>query len=326
MVHMQRNVIPNLRKVDWSDTWRQSEWVNSVVSALTALGETVDYDEVCAVSGSAFRASFSMPASQPWNHGNYHVLNTPIVIEHTFRMLGYRMTHHDRGEYAVDKKLIIDSINNGVPVITLEGVINCSDSCVISGYDDGGDVLLGWNPFMYVGDDHKEPHDETGYFRKSGWHDGFFAEGQGRILTIDGQGEKLSKEARFAETLKLIKRLIVEESLAPGQYNGLAAHRAFADALQTYKWADNFDPYLNVMCNYKQYLDRQYAAAFFHDNNRPDLAAQYETITVLCRKLGELIPQDFSASDLFSDKAKLKPYCDTLLQIAELENQAKDWM
>ena len=325
-----RNVIPNLRKVDWSDVQRQSEWVNSVVSALTALGENVEYDYVCAVSGSAFRTSFSMPAvPHLWNHGNYHVVHTPIVIEHTFRMLGYRVTQHVRGEYEADKKRIVDSINKGVPAITLEGVINCSDACVISGYDDGGDVLLGWNPFMYMKDDHKDPHDETGYFRKSSWHDGFFAKDSlGRILIIEGKGQdkKLSKEAIFAETLTLIKRLIVEETLVPGQHNGLAAHRAFANALQTYEWTDNFEPYLNLMCNYKQYLDRQYAPKFFRDNNRPDLAAQYEKITALCRKLGEQIPQDFSASDAFSDKAKLKPYCDTLLQIAELENQAKDLM
>ena len=319
---MTRNLIPGLQKVDWSDTARQNEFVKSVVSALNALGEKLDYDYVCAVSGSAFRTSFSM-STDGWNHGNYHVLHAPDIIEHTFKMLGYKMTQYNRGDYERDKKLITDSIDRGVPVITLEGVINCSDACVISGYDNDGDVLLGYSPFMYIGDDHDEPHDDTGYFRKSSWHDGFFSEdNHGRIIIIEGKGEKLQKEIIFADTLKIIKRLTEDVNIAPGQYNGIAAHSAFAHTLLGGKWDDNFEPYLNVMCNYKQYLDRQYAVKFFDDNGRRDLADIYREITVFCTELGKIIPQDFSAFDMFSEKAKLKPFCDVLLKISGLEEQA----
>ena len=320
---MAKNFIPGLLKVDWSDGQRQNEFVNSVVSALNALGEKIAYDYVCAVSGCAFRTSFSMPSVERWNHGNYHVIHTPIIIGHTFKMLGYQVAHHVRCNYETDKKLIMDSIDRGVPVITLEGVINCSDACVISGYDNDGDVLLGYNPFMYVNEDHDEVPDDTGYFRKPGWHSGFFDAGsKGRILIIEGKCEKPSGEEIFAETMRLVKRLIQDESLAPGQYNGLAAHRAFVHALQTYTWEDCFEPYLNVMCNYKQYLDRQYAVKFFHDNGRTDLAKLYEKIAGLSRRLQEQIPQDFSAGHLFDDKEALKPYCDTLLEICDLEEEA----
>lgn len=104
---MRRNLIPGLRKVDWSDTQRQSEYVNSVVSALNGVGESLDYDYVCAVSGSAFRTSFSV---NEWNYGNYHVINAPITIEHTFRMLGYKVSQHTRGDYNADSRLVMDSI------------------------------------------------------------------------------------------------------------------------------------------------------------------------------------------------------------------------
>lgn len=315
---MRRNVIPDLRKVDWSDTSRQSEYVGSVVSALNGLGEKLDYDYVCAVSGSAFRTSFSI---EGWNHGNYHVINTPIIIEHTFKMLGYTVSQHVRGDYESDCRLIMDSIDRGFPVITLEGVISCSDACVISGYDNDGRVLLGYNPFMYVQDDHNEPPDDTGYFRKSDWHSGFFEEGNGRILIIEGKCEKPDKQTVVDQTLKLISRLIREKSLVPDQHNGLAAHKALADALLARKWDDNHWVYLNVMCNYKQYLDRQYAVKFFRDNDRGDLAERYEEIAALCVKLGQIIPQDFSAGDMFGDKEKLRPYCDVLLQICDLEER-----
>jgi len=75
------------------------------------------------------------------------------------------------------------------------------------------------------------------------------------------------------------------------------------------------------MCNYKQYLDRQYAVNFFRENGRNDLAKLYDDITVLCFELSKIIPQDFSAFDKFSDKNNLKPYVDTLLNICDLENE-----
>lgn len=322
---MRRNLIPNLLRVDWSDPQRQNEYVNSVVSALSALGERLDYDSVCAVSGSAFRTSFSMPSHQEWNHANYHVAYTPIIIEHTFRMLGYKVTHHVRGDYRSDRERIMASIDRGVPVITLGGVINCSDACVISGYDNDGDVLLGYSPFMDVQEDHDEAPDDTGYFRKSEWHDGYFASGYvGRILIIEGPAEKLSREAVVAETKRLAKRLILEEVMVPGQYNGLAAHSALANALLTYTWEDAFEPYLNVTCDYKQYLDRQYAAAFFRDNGEEELARRYEEIAALCRRLGELIPQDFAADELFEDKRNLEPYSHVLLEIRDREREVAE--
>jgi len=317
---MTRNLIPGLQKVDWSDTKRQSEYVNSVVSALNALGEKLSYDYVCAVSGSAMRTSFS---TEGWNHGNYHVINVPQIIDHTFKMLGYEVTHHVRSDFETDRDLIINSIDKGVPVITLEGVINCADACVISGYDNDGEVLLGYNPFMYVENDHDEAPDDTGYFRKSDWHDGMSAEDhQLRIITIEGKREKPDSKTILRETMKLAAQLIKEECLVPGQRNGLAAHKAFANALMTYEWDDTFEPYLNTMCNYKQYLDRQYAAAFFREHGRKDLAACYEKIATLCAQLDKIIPQNFKAGRKFKKTRRLRPYCDVLMEIHDLEKEA----
>jgi hypothetical protein len=146
---MTRNLIPGLPKVDWSDAKRQSEYVNSVVSALNGLGESANYDYVCAVSGSAFMASFS---KEGWDFGNHSVRNAPVIPEHTFKMFGYDATRHRKSDFAADSRLIMDSIDRGVPVIA-DNVINCSNECLISGYDNDGAVLLGYSPFMHIADD-----------------------------------------------------------------------------------------------------------------------------------------------------------------------------
>ena len=310
---MKRNLIPGLQKVDWSDVQRGSEFVNSAVSALNGLGENTNYDYVCAVSGYAFMTSFS---KEGWDFGNQSVRNAPIIYEHIFKMFGYKTSYYLKSDFEKDSRIIMDSIDRGMPVIA-NGVINCSNECLVSGYDNDGEVLLGYNPFMYIQDDHKEPHDDTGYFRKTNWHSNNFSS----ILIINDKSEKPEKEIIFAETLKLIKRLISDEDIVPDHYNGLAAHKAFANALMTYKWEDNFEPYMCVMCTYKMYLDRRYAVKFLEDNGRNDLARIYKEIAELCVKLGQIIPQDFSAGDMFSDKEKLKPYCDVLLKICDLEEK-----
>ena len=322
--NMTRNLIPGLQRVDWSDTKRQSEFVNCVVSALNGLGENTNYDEVCALSGAAFMASFSM---EGWDFGNQRISGVPIVLEHTFRMFGYNITRHFKSDFATDSRLIMDSIDKGLPVIALDGIIPTANECLISGYDNDGEVLLGYNPFMDIEDDHDEPHDKTGYFRKTGWHEHFYS-----MIIIGDKCEKPSKKEAFAATLNIIKRLITPEPFAlshisadpnvPTHHNGLAAHRAFANALMTYEWVDNFEPHLNVMCNYKQYLDRQYAVQFFEEHGRKDLAGLYREIAERCAELGRIIPQDFSAGKMFKKKRKLKPYCDVLLEIAALEERA----
>jgi len=310
---MTRNFIPGLQKVDWSDTRKQSEYVNSVVSALNGLGENTNYDYVCAVSGSAFMASFSR---EGWDFGNHSVRNVSMIPEHTFKMFGYTVKRYQKSDFATDSRLIMDSIDRGLPVIA-DNVINCSNECLISGYDNDGAVLLGYNPFMYIKDDHSEPHDDTGYFRKTDWHDLC-----GGILLIGEKYGKPSKEAIFAETLQLIKRLISEASVVPSHHNGLAAHKAFANALMAYEWDDNWEPYMCVMCTYKMYLDRQYAVPFFEDNGRNDLADIYRKIAALCARLGQIIPQDFSAGKMFNKKKRLRPYCDVLMEIHDLEKEA----
>ena len=314
---MKRNVIMGLRKVDWVDPLRQNEFLNCVISALVPRGSRFYYDHLCAISGCAFRTSFS---SEGWNHGNYHVIHTPMIVEHTFDMLGYHVEVYTRGDFAHDKALIMNSIDAGRAVITLEGVVNCSEACVISGYDEDGDVLLGYSPFMYIHDDHNEPHDVTGYFRKTHWHEGFSAQGsQLHIVVIGEQTAAPDSDDILRSTLKLASTLIESECLSEGQYNGLSAHRAFADALLHREWSDSMEPYLNVMCNYKQYIDKQYAVPYLRHAGLSQLADIYARISDVCTQMGICIPQDFSAGALFYDRQRLQPYCDLLLQVCDLE-------
>ena len=47
----RRNVIPGLRKTDWSDEARQNESLNCVISAMEHLGRKRRYDGLACTSG-----------------------------------------------------------------------------------------------------------------------------------------------------------------------------------------------------------------------------------------------------------------------------------
>jgi hypothetical protein len=139
----------------------------------------------------------------------------------------------DRSE--LFRQRILESIQRGMPVIAY-GVIGPPEACLITGYDQNGDVLIGWNFFqkepMFAGGVEFEP---GGEFRKPDWYDNTYC-----LLII---GEKQAKPA-----LKDVYRSALEWSVqvsrltmthpgedAPEWYrarrNGLAAYAAWAEHL-----------------------------------------------------------------------------------------------
>ena len=114
-------------------------------------------------------------------------------------------------------------------------------------------------------------------------------------------------------------RLIREPCLVPAQHNGLAAHRAYADALVGRAWEDPFEPCLNMLCNNKQYLDKQYAVPFLENHHLGHLAMPYRRIADIHREMCAIIPQTFDSMPLMADKDRLRTYAEGILTIAKEE-------
>ena len=323
--NMEKNFIMGLRKINIFAPPRNNEYIQCVISALGALGEDLDYDYVTAISGSSFRTTYS-PFGK-FDSGLPGIANNLWTVEHTFKMLGYRVNIHRRSDYETDKKLIMDSIDRGVPVITVAGVLHYCDTCVISGYDNDGEVLLGYSGYMDASDADTEPNDETGYFRKSNWHNDVFAKRNGGfIITIGEKTEKPPKDIILRETFKIIVKLIKTEEVNERgegyeQLNGCAAQTAFANAIISPLNKSNEDAMLNLMQSMQQYSDKTLPVKFFKDNGRNDLAKICEKIKDLCDELSKVIPLNFDRLDYFEDKQTLKKYSDILLQIRDLENE-----
>ena len=114
---------------------------------------------------------------------------------------------------------IISSINNGRPVIAF-GVIGPPEACVITGYDEKGDVLLGWNVFQ---DDEKAETEASGYFRVRDW----YAKTRGLLLIGKEVGKPDAKELDIATlkwALQVLRTAEVRASAAgPAAFDAWAA-------------------------------------------------------------------------------------------------------
>lgn len=123
----------------------------------------------------------------------------------------------DEAEY---RERIVSSLARGVPVIAL-GVLGPPDACIVAGWEEEGDALLGWSAFQ----DEAETV-ECGYFRKPEW----FAGLDGLVL-LGEKGVRPEPRAVVLEALDdayaNLRRLEMRGDLA-----GDDAFLAWAEALR----------------------------------------------------------------------------------------------
>lgn len=146
-----------------------------------------------------------------------------------FRAAGYAYRFHgpEHGR-AAQRQAIIESMQRGRPVIAF-GPIGPPEAALVSGYDEGGDVLIGWSFFQGIpGLSDGVEREPTGEFRVRDWADyppGF------SFITV---GEKLPAP-ELAETYRGSLEWMLKVARTPvtfgDRHNGLAAYEAWAEQL-----------------------------------------------------------------------------------------------
>jgi hypothetical protein len=203
-------------------------------SCMEFLGEDYSYGYILGTAGSAYRLQWN---STKWDGGNVgimHMAENPIEpFIRAFKAVGYDHEILMRKDFArgndsvpvsddesVYRQRIISSIRDmGRPVIAI-GVIGPPEPCIITGYDEGGDVLIGWSYFQET--PFETPKE---YFRKSDW----FLETYG-IIVIGERQEKppLSEIYRSALEWALV---VARNRKIREFYSGPAAYDAWAEAV-----------------------------------------------------------------------------------------------
>ncbi len=320
--------IEGVRKVSW-DAGEMCEFASSLLSAMRSLGEPVAYPYIMGTSGVAFRFTLTPGECE---FGDYSIRNVSPdphePVRRAFRALGYDCILHNKGAKAADTARIMASIDRGVPVLAYP-VVGPSDCCIVTGYDDRGEMLLGWSTYQNIPVDHDVPHDETGYFRKPGWHDNL----QGYVL-IGATKPRPPERETYLDALRWAVQLMRTPRMG-AKRTGLAGLGAWAEEMTQDRIFPSGDEealgmrYISTTINITMLKDHGSAEPFLRQvaAELPEVAAvadRYREVNQLRESMDELIRDDFSpgAMAAIADPRTRRAFADRIRQIRDKEEEA----
>lgn len=119
--------------------------------------------EILSASGMAFALLW---------HPSFCMSSTDlmIAIPHEIAVMrgfawagyGYDEIEYNKNSIDIIKKRIVDSIDKNIPVLAF-GIFDIPECYIIAGYDNGGDMLIGWSHFQAF---NQCPAEHNGMFRK----------------------------------------------------------------------------------------------------------------------------------------------------------------
>ncbi len=155
--NVSRRLISNVQKLyeNHAENYMFPSCMRSVMAALNESSE-MDFQFFAGVTGDLFTQIWIEPKWQ-YNDSYSNVCkNTQIPIKAAFDACGYSYEYFYKEDIMRKKteciQKIVDSIDQGLPVLTF-GIVGPPICSIICGYDENGEVLIGWSQFT---DEHKD--------------------------------------------------------------------------------------------------------------------------------------------------------------------------
>ena len=197
------------------------------------------YSFFLGVTGGAFFHSWK----KGWHGDNgalFYMSDDPEAPERrALEAVGYAFhwldTEIQHTPEEVMRQAIVESIQKGMPLLSY-GIIGPPEAGIITGYDDGGKTLIGWNFFQNLPEFNAGVEFESdGQYRKRDWYRDIHS-----ILILDGKRTRPPLKETYRQALQWgckVMRTPVAYSKpdVPEWYreraNGLAAYTAWAEQL-----------------------------------------------------------------------------------------------
>lgn len=273
-------------------------FIASLRACLTFSGQAMPYDRLLTASGAAFRLLWN---TRYLDGGNVDILvmrPDPFEpIRRAFAAAGRTFRFIPKSEDPDNRDAMIallrEEINAGRPVIAF-GIVGPPEACVLTGYQENGDVVLGWNFFQdfpeWQGSIGKH---EAGYFIRRGWYE--HPETRG-IMAVGPAGVEPAPKRLLAETVAFA--LEVMNGPAVGERaNGAPAFDAWEAMLRDDRQFPEGMPLPMLMERLMVQGDaftmvsegRGYAGGYFHAAARevPEHAGRLMTVSHLCQRIHE---------------------------------------
>jgi hypothetical protein len=197
-------------------------------SVLNYLGQEIDYCSLMATTGASFRLRWNRDI---WDGGNVDVQviyeDPTEAFTRGFAGAGRTVTmlHREKQTKKEDfTSFIRKEIDSGRPLIAL-GIIGPPEACIITGYRNNGDTLLGWNFFQ------SRPEfgggntiDESGYFVTDQWWE------NPCTTLLMAVGEEQTNPYTRETLLRNALQILTVESIGP-YAGGQAAYKLWAEKM-----------------------------------------------------------------------------------------------
>ena len=241
--------------------WEFTPFPSCLKSVLAYLGDKHPYHYLLSTCGGAFRLLWH---SKRWEGGNVDIIFIDEDPLKPFRQglnsVGYSSEMLFNGNLQWDsavndlaardryfsgflsndadafRKKIVSSIDSGKPVIAF-GVVGPPEASIITGYDNDGDILIGWSLFQ----DHLDPiHDvtedvgmhppigleECGYFRQNDWFEKLTG------IIILGEKSNVDRISVYLDTLAWIPEMF-KTPMVHEFYSGFKAYDVYMEKMSS---------------------------------------------------------------------------------------------
>lgn len=182
----------------------------AIKACLNYMGQQINYAYIMAITGAAFRLRWN---TATWDGGNVDIMNIYEdryeAFHRAFTAAGrsYRMLQRAGATKEEFIRFIKTEIDEGRPVIAF-GIIGPPEACLITGYREEGNTLLGWNCFQENQEFAKNVTiEENGYFSTDGWWENEYT------IAVIAVGERQEAMASHKEILTNAIDILTKEKV-----------------------------------------------------------------------------------------------------------------
>lgn len=328
--------IPDVPELPAFGKGNDCSWAAALTSALQAMGEAADYDQVMGVSGACYRLAFCTP---DWDFSSADGLVAYDFAKPAYEAFGYEVCFEDRmeKEQRVEvRRKIVQNISENKPVLAINLRV-APEWGVICGYKDSGEKLFCRTKYD------REIIDSAEYQAdKPNEFDYLFVDSWPFIISYFAEKHDVPAEK---ENLVRSLQILIDcnrQGIVRGYAAGAAAYEVWAEELRQNAWYEEHGEEdlfrrlsVNQFCVLALCDARKSAASYLASgaqllpewaDEMEQIASCFEKVSAIADSIQDMVGLEGSvaAADVrsFWTKDKRDAQAEALLKMRELEQEA----